>query len=281
MQWCQQSRPFLVLLVALTTLAGHAPLAAQESAVYRIGVKDKVEVRVKEMPALDQEFEVRSDGTIFLPVVGTVAAQGRSEVELAQDLRVRLEAEGLRRATVEVRVTGFFSRPISVLGEVDKPGVQHVPGRVTLLEALLAAGFTGGHDQTIQVRRRATNGLADTVVITASDLFELGDPTVNIPIFAGDVIFVPPVQVRQVNILGAVESPGTVLFKGLEPATLLIGIGRVGGLAEEASNKIRIRRREGEQQIELVVNYRRILDGKDPDVELQDGDMIIVKESFF
>ena len=32
---------------------------------------------------------------------------------------------------------------------------------------------------------------------------------------------------------------------------------------------------------EIVVDYKRILAGKDPDLELKQGDIVIVRESFF
>ena len=49
-----------------------------------------------------------------------------------------------------------------------------------------------------------------------------------------------------------------------------------------AAKKIRIKRQtaSGEPR-EIVVDYRKILSGGEPDVELEDGDLIIVKESFF
>lgn len=276
----RRSLPLFALLTAGAVISGLGAFA-QESAVYRIGPRDKVEVHVEEMPELDQEIEVRADGTVLLPVIGSVEARGRTEAELAGQIRARLEQEGLRRATVRVRVTGYLSRPVSVLGAVPQPGLQNVPGSATLLEVLLAAGFTGGKGQSVRVRRRAENGLSDEVTISAEELFELGDSAVNIPVLAGDVVFVPPVPSVHVSILGAVKNPGTVVFAEPRRATLLVALAQVGGLSETAANKIRIRRRAGGKEVEVVASYRRILDGKEDDVALQDGDVVVVKEAFF
>lgn len=276
----RRSLPLFAFLTAGAVFLGPGAFG-EENAVYRIGSRDTVEVHVEEMPELDREFEVRADGTILLPVIGSVEARGLTETDLARKIRERLEQEGLRRATVRVRVTGFLSRPVSVLGAVPRPGLQNVPGSATLLEVLLSAGFTGGHDQSVRVRRRAENGLSDEVVISATELFELGEPAVNIPILAGDVVFVPAVPSVHVSILGAVKSPGTVMFDDPQRATLLVALAKVGGLSETAANKIRIRRRSGGEEVEVVASYRRILDGKEDDVALQDGDVIVVKEAFF
>ncbi|MEE8367094.1 MAG: hypothetical protein V3S30_02135 [Thermoanaerobaculia bacterium] len=71
-------------------------------------------------------------------------------------------------------------------------------------------------------------------------------------------------------------------FKSGERITLLETLIRAGGLTERASKKIIIRRDTGKGiREETIIDYRRILNGKEPDFELQDGDIIHVKESFF
>ena len=63
---------------------------------------------------------------------------------------------------------------------------------------------------------------------------------------------------------------------------LLTAIARAGGLSETASPKIRIlRATQGEKREEIKADYRRILSGRDRDVDLVDGDLVVVKESFF
>ena len=257
------------------------PAAAQESSSYRIGPRDKIEIRVLEVPDLDGELEVGDDGSVVLPNVGRIEAQGRTESELAAEIRQRLEAVGLRRATVAVQVAAY-ARPVSVLGAVVTPGNQFVSGRIHLLDVLLAAGgVSDNHDQLIRVRRRAANGLSDQVAIGVAELLEIGDPAVNIPIFAGDLVQVPAAPTIHVSFLGEVASTGRQSYSGSQRVTLLVAIAQAGGLTETASNKIRILRGQGDDKIEIVANYRRILNGKDPDVELEDGDIVVVKESFF
>ncbi|MEO1085020.1 MAG: polysaccharide biosynthesis/export family protein, partial [Acidobacteriota bacterium] len=256
---------------------------AQESGRYRIGPRDRLQVRVDELPTLDSEQEVADDGTITLEVIGSLQAQGLSEVELAEQIRGRLLEEGLRKATVRISVSEYRSRPVAIMGAVGEPGNHNVPGRSTLLEVLLGAGgLSPQHGTHVQVRRRADNGLSDQVTISIRDLVELGDPTVNIPIYAGDLINVPPARDVVINILGAVASVGSHTFKGTQRVTLLTAIARAGGLAEEASNKIRIKRQDDQGEwSETVVDWKRLLAGKIPDPVLEDGDLIVVKESFF
>lgn len=269
----------LVVPLALVVFAG--ALGAEEAPDRRIGPRDEIEVRVEELPEIDRGYQIAEDGTVELPHVGVVRAEGRSERELAAEIQRLLEGTGLRRATVSVRITRF-SRPVVVLGAVANPGNRVMTGRVTLLDVLLeAGGLTDERGSSVLVRRRSSNGLTDQIEVSVEDLFELGDPAVNIPIIAGDVIRVPKAPSIEVSFLGEVADAGTVVFRGRERVTLLIAIARAGGLTDEASSKIRILRGRGDERVEIVANYRRILAGKDPDPELEDGDILVVRESFF
>ncbi len=260
-------------------------LAAQElssSSPYQLGPRDMIQIRVDEIEGLDRELEISEDGSITIPEVGRVDAEGLTAEQLAIRVRTQLESKGVRKATVDISVTTRSARPVSILGAVGNPGIHQVPRRARLMEVILNAGLAEAHGPDVIVSRRAANGLSDEVRIAVSDLLETGDPRVNIPIFAGDLIRVPPARELTVYFLGAVAETGSQTFRVDKPMTLLTTLVAAGGLTETASNKIQIRRLDasGERR-ESGVNYRRILNGEDPDVELEDGDIISVKESFF
>lgn len=274
-------------MCALATLLSCAPLVAQDSAsdgpAYRIGPRDLVAIRVFEEPKLNVDLRVNDDGTIRLPLVGRVDAEGLTEDELTQRLKSVLEEELLQRASVSVEVLEYRSRPISVIGAVRSPGTLNTSGRLTLLEALTAAGgLSSSHGEEIHVLRRASNGLTDQIEIPIEDLLVRADPDLNIPIFANDLINVPAAVDVTIYCLGEVSSPGAITFKSTQRVTLLSAIARAGGLTERASKKLLIKRQQpdgGTREIE--VRYKRIISGRQPDPELQPGDVIVVKESFF
>lgn len=271
------------LLVALACLP--AVLAAQDEAVaggYRLGPRDLLEIQVLEVPQLvDVERRVNEAGRLRLPLLGEIEVEGQTVDELTARLEQLLEADFVRDATVNVEVTEIRFRPISVIGAVQKPGDLGYPGGWTLLEALTAAGgLTEHHGEEIHILRRATNGLSDQISISVEDLIERADPRVNVPIFANDLINVQRRTRVTVYCLGELASPGALGFDSTERITLLAAIARAGGLTDRASPKIVIRR-GGEQPREITVSYKRILAGKEPDPELRDGDVVVVKESFF
>lgn len=262
------------------------PALAQDEvaeASYRIGPRDVVSIQVFEEEGLSGEFTVNEDGSIRLPLVGNVSAEGLTEDGFAARLKETLEEGLLQRASVSVEVLEFRSRPISVLGAVKQPGSLNFPGRLTLIEAITAAGgLVEGHGRSVHVLRRAPNGLIDQVTVPIDDLLVRADPSVNLPIFPNDLINVPPAAEVTIYLLGEVASPGAITFKSTDRLTLLAAIARAGGLSERASSKIRIQRPGPDGKMtEIAARYKRILAGEEADPVLRDGDVIVVKESFF
>jgi protein involved in polysaccharide export with SLBB domain len=144
-----------------------------------------------------------------------------------------------------------------------------------------AGGLAPDHGETAFVLRRAGNGLTDQVAISLDDLLFRSDQRSNIPIFANDLINVPAASSITIFFVGEVRTPGAVSFKSTDRITVLTALARAGGLTDRAARKVVIRRAAGSRQQEIEVDAKRILGGKDPDVELADGDVVVVREAFF
>lgn len=281
---------FLFVLALLSGAAAQAQTAppaadagARVSSGYRIGPKDLLKIQVYELPELNVEARVAEDGTINLPYVGDIPAVGLTAEELAGRLKVLLESKYVQRASTAVEVREFRSKPIAVIGAVKLPGNLAFSGRWTLLEAITAAGgLAENHGNVVHVLRRADNGLSDQVTIDLADLLVRADPRVNLPILSNDLINVPTTVSLTIYCLGEVSKPGALEFKSTERITLLAAIARAGGLTDRASSKILIKRNTtGSRGDELTVDYKRIVAGREADVELREGDVVVVKESFF
>ncbi len=268
-----------LLLLVCAAAAG----AQVRDASYQIGPRDLLGIRVYEDEKLNGERRVSESGLVNLPLLGDVAVSGKTTAEIAQTLKKLLEDKYMQKASVDVQVLEFRSRPIAVIGAVKQPGNLGFSGRWTLLEALTAAGgLADNHGNVIHVLRRADNGLTDQLSIELDDLMLRADPRVNIPIFANDLINVPGTVEVTVYCLGEVKQPGALAFKSNERISLLAAIAHAGGLTDRAGSRILIKRAgatEGAQ--EIIVDYKKVLAGKEPDVELRQGDVIFIKESFF
>jgi protein involved in polysaccharide export with SLBB domain len=282
-------RPYRSLALTVALCLGAAlPAAAQAparvEADYRLGASDRVAVTVAEAPQLGvPEGTIAADGTLTLPVVGAVPAAGRTAEELAAEIEQRLEADYLARATVAVEVLDVQARTVSVLGAVAKPGSYGFAGDWTVLEAIGAAGgLASEHGNTVRIVRHAENGLSDQITLPLADLVERADARLDVPLAPNDVIHVERLRKVTILLVGEVATRGAIELDGRTPVTLLGLIARAGGLTERASPRLTIKRRGADGLLtDIEAHYKRILSGRDPDVELVDGDMIVVAESFF
>ncbi len=277
-------RSVLLSVVVALFLVATADGVWGQSLGYRVGPKDLIDIKVFEAPEFNVSARVSEDGAINLPVVGDILVNGLTDGGVTLRIREALEECCIQRATVSVQILEFNARPISVIGAVSRPGPLSFSGRWTLLEALTAAGgLAPSHGDEVHILRRADNGLTDQIEISLQALLGEADPRVNLPIFANDLINVPPTIEVTIFCLGEVERPGAMVFKSTERITLLTAIARAGGLTDRSSRKITIKRegRGGGVATELTVDYKDVLSGKSDDITLREGDVVVVKESFF
>lgn len=116
----------------------HAVPASE--AEYRIGVGDKLDVRVFQVEDLSfEELVVDTSGNINLPLIGAVRGAGRTAAEMSMDIAGRLAVQYLRDPQVTVTVKEAASQKITVDGAVAKPGVYEMRGSTSLLQAVAMA----------------------------------------------------------------------------------------------------------------------------------------------
>jgi polysaccharide biosynthesis/export protein len=269
-------------LAALLALAFSAAAGAQGTD-YLIGPQDLIELKVYEAPEFGLEVRVAADGRVNVPNAGAITVGGLTEAGAALEVERVLEQCCINRATVRVVVKEFRFKPILVIGAVGKPGRLESSGRLSLLEVLTAAGgVSPQRGDVLFVLRHGNNGLSDQLAVQVDDLLLRGDARVNIPIFPGDLVNVPATVEVTVFVLGEVQKPGAVTFKSTERLGLVATIARAGGLSDRASQKIEIKREGSGGMVEAIeVDYKAVLAGKIPDPTLKEGDVVLVKESFF
>lgn len=121
---------------------GLQPLPPTASETYRLGPGDKLRVLVNGAADISTEYSVSSDGSLAIPLLGQVPANGKAPNELAATIRAAFISQGLfRDPSVAVEVTAY--RPVFVLGEVQHPGqYAYQPGMTVLSAVAVAGGFT-------------------------------------------------------------------------------------------------------------------------------------------
>lgn len=268
----------LVLLMLL-------PLSAAAQQEYVIGEGDLLRVTVYDNPDLATEARVSGDGKISFPLIGEVAVNELNVADAEKAIAAMLEAGYIVKPQVHIFIAEYKSKKVTVLGEVAKPGIVVLRGASTLMEVLSdAGGITLNAGDTIVIQRKLISQSTVSaqekidkdkakgemsVVVDTKRLFEDGDVTANVPVQAGDSIYVPKAAFVYVN--GEVKTPGAYkITKGL---TVLKAITISGGFTIKASEgRTRIIRKTEKGEIRIKAKF--------DDLVMPD-DIIQVPESFF
>lgn len=247
---------------------------------YTIGSGDVLLVNVWGHDDLSREVVVSETGAFSFPLIGGVEAAGLTIKELEAKLAALLSAGYLVNPYVTIRIKGFESKKVYVLGQVRSPGTYSLDKETSLIEIISrAGGVSDDAGWIIEVVRPSGRSRDKPVTpeeakreeIIRADVEGLlgGRPEDNIRIEGGDTIFIP--KAAYYFIFGEVKSPGS--YKLRRDTTVLKAVIMAGGFTDKASKRrIKIRRKEGEKTIKVRVKL---------DDPVLSQDTIIVPESFF
>lgn len=265
---------------------------------YILGPGDELSIAVIGYPEFDGTHRILPDGTISLPLVGTVQAGGKTLDLLAQSIKGELGSAYLVNPVVDLSLLTLRPISVSVSGEVYRPGpfqldsLQDNGSGPTLVSALLeAGGVTRLADiREIVVKRRQMNGLTETITLNFWDALVSEPTAINLVLRDGDSIIVPRLSSNErldraliarstiapstvkVKVVGEVTNPGEV---EISPASSLSSaIATAGGPTDDArlSEVAFIRVDETDTVTSEVLDLRTLTD----DIQVQEGDVIIV-----
>jgi polysaccharide export outer membrane protein len=249
-----------------------------------LGTEDLLEITVFEVPDLSRTVRISEKGTVSLPLIGEVLAAGLTPREFELRIREHLESRYVKDPQVTVFVQEHGSKKVSVLGGVGKPGVYEMLGPRTLLQVIAqAGGFTEKSGAELFVIRADPGGGHQRIPVDIEALMTSRDPSLNLVIQPGDVVSVPRDRMIFVYVDGAVGKPGRYEQPASRKITLMQAIAKAGGATERANlKKVQILRKgPSGKQTTMLLSLTRIRQGKEPDPVLQDGDVVVIRETFF
>jgi polysaccharide export outer membrane protein len=242
------------------------------------GASDLLAVSVYGAPELTRTVRVSQDGTVRIPMLAEpVAVAGLMPAEIEQRIAAALaQQQILVDPVVTVTIAEFASRPVSVVGAVRRPLTFQAGGQTTLLDALARAeGLTPEAGAEILVTR-TVGGAPQTRRVGVKDLLEAADPASNLTLAGGEEVRVP--AVGRVFVVGNVKTPGAFPVPG--GMSVLKALALAEGLSPFAARQAYIYRpAEGGGKREIEVELRRIMDRRQPDVELLAGDVFYIPDS--
>lgn len=260
-----------------------APYIGRPRSDYQIGRQDLLEISVFDVEELSQTVRVADDGTITMPLLGRLEVGGLTKTDLETMIAVLLEERYVRNPQVTVFVKEYESKRIAVSGAVKSPGSYEMLGRKTLLELLsMAGGLDKEMGKEIIIFRREDENTRRISVELERLVYE-ADPSLNLVVEAGDIIYVPAVEKVRIFVSGAVKNPDLYEVPRAEPVTVLKAVTLAGGTTDRAAlKKVQVIRTDAQgNRVTLLVNLKKVKRGKAEDPILHEDDIVLVPESFF
>jgi polysaccharide biosynthesis/export protein len=276
----RSSRLAVVAMLAIAFGAAPGVVTGQTEASYRVGVGDVLNVVVFDHTEVSGTFLIDEDGVIIYPLLGRVPVVGLTVSEIARLLERLLEKDYYVDVQVNVEVKDYRSRSVTVLGEVAKPGTVYLKGKTTLTQVLVeVGGIRTSAGPLIEVRRQEKVDGRDTTKVFSfsTDKLLSGEQGNDFELVSGDIVSVGEKQ--QFFISGEIARPGQ--YEISRDLTLLQAISQAGGLSKFASSSVEIHRDVDGKKTILEVDLGRIRRGKEEDVPIMAGDLVILKRRFF
>ncbi len=154
---------------------------------YLIGPLDVLYVRVWNQPNLSGILDVGPDGTVSMPLIGEIKADGLTAVQLKTAITARLN-DFLNNPEVSVSVTKINSKSVLLIGGVAHPGKFPLNEKTTVLDAL--AGSGGFRDFANQKKIYILRG-TKKIMFNYKEVIQGKHPEQNIELENGDRIVVP------------------------------------------------------------------------------------------
>ncbi len=262
-----------------------APTTSNEiaSSTYRLKPYDLIDVDVYSESDLHKPARLGADGTVLLPLIGSVKVGGLTVAEATDLVSKRYAAGYVKNPNVLITVLEYRKSTFSILGQVLRPGIYEIPegAHVNIIEAIsLAGGYTATAAQnSVTIKRTGDNGFT-TFKVKAGDMAQ-NPNVVPFEILPGDSILVTSSLYQKSNfsILGQVQKPGLYEIPVGAHVTIIDAISLAGGYTPMAAqNSITVKRLIDGKLAILTVKASDM--AQDPNIvpfEVLPGDSILVQ----
>lgn len=308
------SQPFLLppspmpTTVPALPASGIDPVPAEPSLhpeAYTLTMGDRIFIAVANVPEFSAQYQILVDGSITLPIIGSVSIWGMTLTEAAQVITEKyVRSRVLFNPTITVSLLASSPLKVALAGAVNRPGSYNlamVDGKLpTLTEAIQqAGGITEQADlRQVKVVRARRSGHDDVIQVNLWNLLQSGDLRQDLVLHNGDSIFLATAttiepkeasilgsanlapEVVQVGIVGEVQQPGTLKVPPNTPLNqVLLAAGGFNNRARKRSvDLIRLNPDGTVSRREIAVDFSQNVNDKTNPI-LRHRDVIIVRRS--
>ncbi len=269
-----------------------ASLSQAYNPIYRINRGDTLEISIPFEPDSRQLVNVRPDGTLGYLYGVEVEAAGLTYPELKTKIEEELE-KYYYQPKVDINGKTFSGSQIYIMGPIKSPGSHVIQNNTKLLDCLSIAGVLSQIPgaNLLSYNNSQTNDVVDLknsyimregkiLPIDFERLLLKREMKFNIYVQANDFLFFPSSYLSDISesvyIIGAVTSPR--IYQYTTDTSFMSAIASAGGVDKYRAdrNHIAIIRKNADKLI--TISYNKIINGEQPDIALEDKDIIYVPE---
>lgn len=190
---------------------------------YLVGPGDVLSIEVWRQPEVSRDVVVDEEGEIRLPPIKKILVMGMTVPQVEEKLTEAL-SKYLIDPAVFVTIKEFNSQRVVALGET-KTGMYTLKRRTTLVEFLGQIGGPTGEADIFHIKLIKKDGQSFTYDL--NELMKNPQKSEDVLVSGGDTLYVPPLEMNKVYVLGKVNSPKAIPIKG--KLTLIDAITEAGG----------------------------------------------------
>lgn len=185
---------------------------------YTLGAEDVINITILRHPEVSGEFIITKNGAIQYEFVGDIQVAGLTKDEVAELLKEKL-SKFIITPDVTVKIVGYNSKVVYVIGEVGNPGKIYMRGdTITVREALIQAGLpllSAKLTKTMLITP-SDSGHTDQIMVDLDKLLYKGDLRENFEMKPGDTLYLPPTFfAKALRVIQPVAAPiGTAAGTG-------------------------------------------------------------------
>lgn len=197
-------------------------LLPEPSTNYTLGEKDVIEINVLRHPEVSGKYVINNEGNIQYEFVGDIPVTNLTKKQVTEKIVTELE-KFIIAPEVTVKIVGYNSKVVYVIGEVGRPGKISIRGdSITVREALVQAGLPTLSAKTSSslLITPSENGKPEQIKVNVKKLLFAGDLRENHLMKPGDMLYVPPTAMaKALRVIQPVTAPITNATGGARAVT--------------------------------------------------------------
>lgn len=230
-------------------------LNVQTPKTYEIGIGDQLLIHIWGNSQNDYQLTVNRNGQVIIPDVGPVYIAGldfdKAEKKIVGRLtEIYADMGGDKPGTfAQLNMGQLRSIQVNIVGEVGTPGTYTLPVTATAFNGLYLSGGPNSIGSFRNIKVIRDNSVAQNIDIY--NFLVNADPSENITLKDGDILFIPPAE-KRIEVAGEFKRNG--IFELTETETLSDLVRYAGGFTENAylaKTQIRRKTQQGLQIIDI------------------------------